>query len=74
MTTIVKIERVAFIEKRVTNAAGTINIEEPMDEATDKLMGTQDKVYAKANSTRARSRSLDLFDRKRGNSTTCGRM
>ena len=48
MTTIVKIERVAFIEKRVTNAAGTISIETPMDEATDKLMGTQDKVYAKA--------------------------
>lgn len=48
MTTIVKIERVAFIEKRVTNAAGTINIEEPMDEATDKLMGQQGKVYAKA--------------------------
>lgn len=48
MTTIVKIERIAFIEKRVTNEAGTITIEEPMDTATDKLMGAQDKVYAKA--------------------------
>lgn len=48
MTTIVKIERIAFIEKRVTNEAGTITIEEPMDTATDKLMGSQDKVYAKA--------------------------
>lgn len=48
MTTIVKIERIAFIEKRVTNEAGTITIEEPMDTATDKLMGQQDKVYAKA--------------------------
>lgn len=48
MTAIVKIERVAFIEKRVTNEAGTITIEEPMDTATDKLMGKQDKVYAKA--------------------------
>lgn len=48
MTTIVKIERIAFIEKRVTNAAGTINIEVPMDKATDRLMGAQDKVYAKA--------------------------
>ena len=48
MTTIVKIERIAFIEKRVTNEAGTITIEEPMDTAIDKLMGAQDKVYAKA--------------------------
>ena len=48
MTTIVKIERVAFIEKRVTNEAGTICLETPMDTATDKLMGAQDKVYAKA--------------------------
>ena len=48
MTTIVKIERIAFIEKRVTNEAGTITIEEPMDTAIDTLMGTQDKVYAKA--------------------------
>ena len=48
MTTIVKIERIAFIEKRVTNEAGTITIEEPMDTAIDTLMGPQDKVYAKA--------------------------
>jgi len=48
MTTIVKIERIAFIEKRVTNEAGTIRIEQPMDTETDKLMGAQDKVYAKA--------------------------
>jgi len=60
MTTIVKIERIAFIEKRITNAAGTINIEEPMDEATDKLMGHQDKVYAKAKIHKGRITVLGL--------------
>lgn len=60
MTTIVKIERIAFIEKRVTNAAGTIRIEVPMDEATDKLMGTQDKVYAKAKSHKGQITVLGL--------------